>query len=916
MARVLEETSREGSIKHIDSRSVHQICSGQVILSLATAVKELIENSIDAGATNVEIKLKEFGVESFEVNDNGSGIEEKDFEAIALKHCTSKLREFDDLNSVDTFGFRGEALSSLCALSKVTITTRHKFKNFGSKLEFDYNGKLISVTPCARETGTTVIVSQLFHTLPVRYKEFQRNIKKEFPKLNAVLQAYGIISKGVRITCLNITEKSKKVVLLSTHGAETTIENIASIFGARQVRSLMKFEQTCPSEDILEGFNISPKKLPDSKNIFSIDGYISFVDHKCGRSSLDRQFFFINKRPCDIAKISRLVNEVYHMFNRHQNPFVFLDINLKTDMVDVNLTPDKRQIFIENEKLLLAVLKSSLLKMFSDSAGNYQMNMTQQTKSPMLSLQNVSPSTQICDGGIEDGNLSTSFSGQDGVEINGVVKENNLKANCTAKLNNGSRTSVSSILSKFKSRFSKDKIDTLAETQGKKHEQLNMDRFTFKVTKEKDRTEVVENGDIKDDSLDGGSTTGRQTFGLVGQLVEEKNVKCFDRSAIPERGEKAKLQKDFQKRESESSSPQKCVGSYNIVHIKCEMEEGNKGLGTAEEKTRKNSDDIKDEQIDSFVVCRSSLPVKVDIRDDASIPKAPSFNAEYECTSHSPVFCESEVSGSNYDGYNQVKRPRLTSHGAEISFDINKIKEHWCSEKMDTDSSAPSQLLGFHAKISPQQNNAAEEELQKYVSKEAFRSMEIIGQFNLGFIIAKVQDDLFIIDQHASDEKYNFETLQKEHCLKGQRLIQPRPLELTPVNESILLDNLEIFRRNGFEFNVDQNQQAGQKVKLLSLPTSKNWTFDIQDIEELIFMLSDNPGVMCRPSRVRSMFASRACRMSTMVGNALNISQMKTLVSHMAEIEHPWNCPHGRPTMRHLVNLKRIDVPSDAQPEE
>ena len=603
-------------------------------------------------------------------------------------------------------------------------------------------------------------------------------------------------------------------------------------------------------------------------------------------------------------------------------------------MVDVNLTPDKRQIFIENEKLLLAVLKSSLLKMFSDSAGNYQIHMTQQTKSPELSLQNICPCTQISDGDIEDGNLSTSFSGQDNAALNAVVKEHNLKASSTAKVNNGTRTSVSSILSKFKSRFLKDIIDPLAETQRRKHEQLNMDRFTIKVTKEKDRTEFVENRNKKDiilstgasnysaikrDSLDGGSTsnTGRQTIGLVGQLIDEKNVKFFEGSGIPESREKAKSQKDFQKSENESSSPQKCVGSYNIVHIKSETEEGNDGLGTAKEKIRKNSDDIKDEHIEGVVVCHSSLPVKGDIRDDASIPKAPSFNADdYDYTSHSPVFCESEVSGPNYDSYNPAKRPRLTSHGVDMSFDINKIKEHWFSENIDTNSSAPSQLLGFHAKISPQQNNAAEEELRKYVSKEAFRSMEIIGQFNLGFIIAKVQDDLFIIDQHASDEKYNFETLQKEHCLKGQRLIKPRPLELTPVNESILLDNLEIFRRNGFEFNVDQNQHAGQKVRLLSLPTSKNWTFDIQDIEELIFMLSDNPGVMCRPSRVRSMFASRACRMSTMVGNALNISQMKTLVNHMAEIEHPWNCPHGRPTMRHLVNLKRIDVPSDAQPEE
>ncbi|KAK0147133.1 Mismatch repair endonuclease PMS2 [Merluccius polli] len=91
-----------------------------------------------------------------------------------------------------------------------------------------------------------------------------------------------------------------------------------------------------------------------------------------------------------------------------------------------------------------------------------------------------------------------------------------------------------------------------------------------------------------------------------------------------------------------------------------------------------------------------------------------------------------------------------------------------------------------------------------------------------------------------------------------------------------------------------------ERVKLVSLPTSKNWTFGPADIEELIFMLSDSPGVMCRPSRVRHMFASRACRKSVMIGTALSVSEMKKLVVHMGEIEQPWNCPHGRPTMRHL----------------
>lgn len=103
-------------VQAIDQRSVHQICSGQVVLSISTAMKELVENSLDAGATNIDIKLKNHGADILEVNDNGHGVEPHNFEALTLKHHTSKLRHFSDLTSVETFGFRGEALSSLCAL--------------------------------------------------------------------------------------------------------------------------------------------------------------------------------------------------------------------------------------------------------------------------------------------------------------------------------------------------------------------------------------------------------------------------------------------------------------------------------------------------------------------------------------------------------------------------------------------------------------------------------------------------------------------------------------------------------------------------------------------------------------------------------------------------------------------------------
>ncbi|KAF9959539.1 Mismatch repair endonuclease pms2 [Modicella reniformis] len=115
-------TTSNNSIKAIDKESVHMICSGQVVLDMATAVKELLENNLDAGSTSF-IKFKQMGLDHITVTDNGSGISDTNLETLALKHYTSKLSSFNDLAHVRSFGFRGEALSSLCALANLTVTT-------------------------------------------------------------------------------------------------------------------------------------------------------------------------------------------------------------------------------------------------------------------------------------------------------------------------------------------------------------------------------------------------------------------------------------------------------------------------------------------------------------------------------------------------------------------------------------------------------------------------------------------------------------------------------------------------------------------------------------------------------------------------------------------------------------------------
>ena len=174
------------------------IRTGQVVLDVSTAVKELVENALDAGGDRVDVRLVDCGaafphvsnvfasheipagLTCIEVSDNGSGIRSEDYEVLAVKHTTSKIAVFSDLESVQSFGFRGEALSSLCAIGDgITVSTRTAAQTIATKLVYDKNGVLVSRSPCARKQGTTVSVAKLFSSLPVRLKDFELNKPRE-----------------------------------------------------------------------------------------------------------------------------------------------------------------------------------------------------------------------------------------------------------------------------------------------------------------------------------------------------------------------------------------------------------------------------------------------------------------------------------------------------------------------------------------------------------------------------------------------------------------------------------------------------------------------------------------------------------------------------------------------------------------
>ncbi|KAM9837120.1 mismatch repair endonuclease PMS2 [Aulostomus maculatus] len=835
-----------GAIRAIDKHSVHQICSGQVVLSLATAVKELVENSIDAGATNIDVKLKEYGAELVEVSDNGKGVEEANFAGLTLKHHTSKLRDFSDLIHVETFGFRGEALSSLCALSDLSVVTCHESSQVGTKLVFDQKGHLVQSLPHPRQQGTTVTLQQLFYTLPVRHKEFQRNIKKEYTKMIHVLQSYCIISTGVRITCSNQTGQGKRSTVLGTSGSQSMRDNIGAIYGPKQLQSLLPFQQISPTESVIEEYGLKDAELP--KQLFTIAGFVSQGDHGVGRSATDRQFFFINNRPCDPLKVTKLVNEVYHMYNRHQYPFVALNIAVASECVDVNVTPDKRQIFLQEEKLLLAILKTSLICMFDAGVNKVSLNyipipssnvaasasevrpVVPSDENPAESREDAEPAIQSLKSSLNLASLKVAFSSHHRSHT-GLKSSKGVNSGPTQK------TLQSFLKGSGKSSTCNSTIKSHAEST----------------------RDLSARSPVKKSVLDGFRYSG---------------VDCTDSDS--EKNTDSMVAKDEQSPDEPSTKKQTFTAT-DQSQISQEDAESLKKLST--------SSDLSTVSPDAKRARKENPCFSIQLK-----PPTPSD-------------CFEGVSPSLVDA--PVCLQRRTVH---LRFSLAELAGKMRRLQDQQKQRANGELLyrRFRAKISPGENQSAEEELRKEISKDMFKEMEIIGQFNLGFIITKLNSDIFMIDQHATDEKYNFEMLQQHTVLQGQKLIAPQNLHLTAVSENVLIENIEIFRKNGFEFLVNEDAQVMERVKLVSLPTSKNWTFGPADIEELIFMLSDSPGVMCRPSRVRQMFASRACRKSVMIGTALSTSEMKKLVVHMGEIEQPWNCPHGRPTMRHLANLDII----------
>lgn len=321
------------SIKLLSEETIKKIAAGEVVENPYSVVKELVENSIDSGANMIKVEIKHAGKSEIIISDNGSGINEDEIELAFTKHATSKLQKFDDIYSIFSFGFRGEALASISAISKININTKTKDTEYGIHCYIE-NNKIVKQNKIGMNKGTTISVSDLFYNVPIRRK-FLKSDVYESSIITTLMHAFAIANQNIEFKYI----KDGRVVF-ETNKKNSLKENIKEIL----------------SKDISD--NLISIDIKDSD--YNIYGYVT--NNHYYRSNRNYQFLFVNKRFVYNEKIRNIIEKsISSLIPKGKFPAFIIFIDVNPSLIDINIHPNKKKIKFIFENKLINLFNNKLL---------------------------------------------------------------------------------------------------------------------------------------------------------------------------------------------------------------------------------------------------------------------------------------------------------------------------------------------------------------------------------------------------------------------------------------------------------------------------------------------------------------------------------------------------------------------------
>ena len=318
-------------IRKLETNIINNIAAGEIIESPSSVVKELIENSIDAKSSEIEVSLIDGGLKRIIVKDNGEGMSENDLNMAFKRHTTSKIYSKKDLFNIKTLGFRGEALPSIASASMMSAISATRESKDAYELKIN-GGDFFPIKKAALNKGTLIKVDNLFYNLPAR-KKFLKNESKELNKITNIVKSYALCYPNIRFKYYN---NQNCLYNLSSLDLKN---RIVDIFGNKYSKSIIE--------------------VAYKENDFEINGFVGNIDLL--RKRRMNQFIFLNNRLIKDKMINDSIRKPYlSCIERNEHPFYVLNINIPFDSVDVNVHPNKNEVRFKSEKYLYHFIKKSI----------------------------------------------------------------------------------------------------------------------------------------------------------------------------------------------------------------------------------------------------------------------------------------------------------------------------------------------------------------------------------------------------------------------------------------------------------------------------------------------------------------------------------------------------------------------------
>lgn len=815
-----------GKIVLLDDLTINQIAAGEVIERPASVVKELVENSIDAGARKITIDIKNGGISYIRITDDGYGIMPDDMEIAFERHATSKIRESRDLEYVRTMGFRGEALASIAAIAKVQMLSKAIGQDNGYQIDVE-GGDIVDKHEAGCAPGTSITVKELFYNTPVRYKF----LKKDFTESGYIEDAI----KRLALVNPNISFKfiNNGKIELQTSGNGRMEDVVYAIYG----------------KEVLE--NIIPVDYQYE------DIYIKGVIGKpmIARSNRTNQLFFVNKRFIKDKTLSSAAEQGFKgLVTIGKHGFLILNLEMDPKKIDVNVHPTKMEVrFQEESKVFKAVfhsIKDTMLK--TDLITNHE-------------KEHFSDENVDFEKDVKNDNLTNSAR----LKFWGLNKEEKF---------NEKENRDFDFFRNLKSPNIKD-VNVVNDVQYGEKSEFEADDKIGKINEELDKIQKSRNNKIEydlnryDHLGDNASVADKMNLlnDTVGNDYGIVNNESDDTLNSNDKNVEDKLE--------------------GISEVSSENND-NDAKTNADLKIQNVNDDLNNsDQLDN------------PLENNPKIENLSVDNNKIEENQENYKYEENKIVNNNQTDSNDKNIENdVIINDKDISFeekykklfgrDIQTAKQEYQNQKKNEDVNLKP-IEGEKVSLFESKDDDVKKPHYNYVGI-AFKT----------YIIFTINDEMYMMDQHAAHERIMFEKVKANYYndvdKDSQLMLLPDIITLSNKEMGIFRDNKDLFNKAGF--TVDEF--GDNTVKLTGVP---EFCLDF-DTRSLFLDTLDEMDTVARTAKQEleyKFLATVACKAAVKAHMALSKEEVDSLFEQLYKLPNPFSCPHGRPT---VIKMTKTDI--------